>query len=97
MIDTAAVGTTIRSGGAVAKLQAGDETVEVRSPITGKITSLRVQTGQNVTAGAEIATLAPEAGAALDATGDTGSAQRHRDRAELQLRRELAARGIVAG
>jgi len=60
VIDTAAVGTTIRSGGAVAKLQAGDETVEVRSPITGKITSLRVQTGQNVTAGAEIATLAPE-------------------------------------
>src|ERR1700733_6885982 len=60
VIDTAAVGTTIRSGGAVAKLQAGDETVELRSPITGKITSLRVQTGQNVTAGAEIATLAPE-------------------------------------
>ncbi len=60
VIDAAAVGTTIRSGGAVAKLQAGDETVEVRSPITGKITSLRVQTGQNMTAGEEIATLAPE-------------------------------------
>jgi len=44
-----------------------------------------------------IATLAPEARTALDSTGDTGSARRHRERAELQLRRELAARGIIAG
>jgi hypothetical protein len=44
-----------------------------------------------------IATLAPEARAALDSTDDTGSARRHRERAELQLRRELAARGIIAG
>ncbi len=34
--------------------------MEVRSPITGKISNLRVQTGQSVTSGAEIATLAPE-------------------------------------
>ena len=60
VIDTAAVGTTIRSGGAVAKLQAGDETLEVRSPITGKLSNLQVQAGQSVTAGAEVATLAPE-------------------------------------
>jgi hypothetical protein len=46
---------------------------------------------------AAVATLAPEARVALDSTDDTGSARRHRDRAELQLRRELAARGIVAG
>jgi hypothetical protein len=44
-----------------------------------------------------IATLAPEARGALDSTDDTGSARRHRERAELQLRRELAARGIIAG
>jgi len=44
-----------------------------------------------------IATLAPEARAALDSNDDTGSARRHRERAELQLRRELAARGIIAG
>jgi biotin carboxyl carrier protein len=60
IIDTAAVGTTIRSGGAVAKLQAGDQTIEVRSPITGTLSALDVQSGQSVTAGAEIATLAPE-------------------------------------
>lgn len=46
---------------------------------------------------AVIATLAPEARAALDSTEDNASARRHRDRAELQLRRELVARGIVAG
>ena len=46
---------------------------------------------------AVIATLAPEARAALDSSEDTAGAKRHRERAELQLRRELAARGIVAG
>jgi hypothetical protein len=45
---------------------------------------------------AAIATLAAELRAALDSTDDTGGARRHRARAELQLRRELAARGIVA-
>jgi hypothetical protein len=44
-----------------------------------------------------IATLALEARTALDSTDDSGSARRHRDRAELQLRRELGARGILAG
>jgi len=46
---------------------------------------------------AVIATLSPEARAALDSTEDSASARRHRARAELQLRRQLAARGIVAG
>jgi hypothetical protein len=46
---------------------------------------------------AVIATLAPDARASLDSTENSASARRHRDRAELQLRRELAARGIVAG
>jgi hypothetical protein len=44
-----------------------------------------------------ISTLAPEARAALDSIDGTGSARRHRERAELQLRRELAARGIITG
>jgi len=46
---------------------------------------------------AVIATLGPETRAALDSTEDSARAKRHRERAELQLRRELAARGIVAG
>jgi hypothetical protein len=44
-----------------------------------------------------IATLAPEARVALDSSEDDDGPQRHRERAELQLRRELVARGIVAG
>jgi len=46
---------------------------------------------------AVIATLAPEASAALDSNEDSGSSRRHRARAELQLRRQLVARGIIAG
>ena len=46
---------------------------------------------------AVIATLALESRVALDSSEDTASAKRHRERAELQLRRELVARGIVAG
>jgi hypothetical protein len=46
---------------------------------------------------AVIAPLAPETRTAIDSAEDNATARRHRDRAELQLRRELAARGIVAG
>jgi len=59
VVDVAAVGTTIRSGGAVAKLQSGDQTLDLRSPITGKINAVRVQSGQTVSSGEEIATLSP--------------------------------------
>jgi hypothetical protein len=44
-----------------------------------------------------VATLAPDVRAALDSPADNSSAKRHRERAELDLRRELAARGILAG
>jgi hypothetical protein len=46
---------------------------------------------------AVIATLPRESRASLDSTEYSASARRHRERAELQLRRELVARGIVAG
>jgi hypothetical protein len=46
---------------------------------------------------AVIEALAPEARASLQSSEDGASARRHRERAELQLRRELVARGIVAG
>ncbi len=46
---------------------------------------------------AAIDALAPEAHAALDSTEKSARAKRHRKRAELQLRRELVARGIIAG
>jgi hypothetical protein len=46
---------------------------------------------------AAVATLTPDARAALDSTEESASARRHRERAELQLRRALVARGIIAG
>ena len=46
---------------------------------------------------AAIATLSPELRASLDSSDSTASARRSRERAELYLRRELVARGIVSG
>jgi hypothetical protein len=46
---------------------------------------------------AAIATLEPETRAAIDFTEDDPIANRHRERAEVRLRRELSARGILAG
>jgi hypothetical protein len=46
---------------------------------------------------AAIATLSPEQRASLDSSDSTASARRSRERAELHLRRELVARGIVSG
>lgn len=59
VIDSSAVGTTIHQAGIVAKLQAGDQTIEIRSPITGRLRTLSAQTGQTVEAGAELATIDP--------------------------------------
>ncbi len=59
VIDTSAVGTAIRQGGIVAKLQQGDQTIEIRSPITGRLGTLSAPTGQTVTAGVQIATIDP--------------------------------------
>jgi hypothetical protein len=59
VIDTSAVGTTIHQAGIVAKLQGGDQTIEIRSPITGRLRTLSAQTGQTVEAGAELATIDP--------------------------------------
>lgn len=46
---------------------------------------------------AAIAILSTEQRAALDSSDSTASARRSRERAELHLRRELVARGIVSG
>lgn len=59
VIDADRPGTAIRQGGLIAKLQNGHQTVEVRSPISGRIRTLFAQTGQKINAGAEIATIDP--------------------------------------
>ena len=57
--DSSSLGTPIHQGGIIAKLESGGQTVEVRSPISGRLRQLSVQTGQTVAAGDEIASLDP--------------------------------------
>ena len=59
VVDADRPGTAIRQGGLIAKLQNDQQTSEVRSPISGHIRNLFAQTGNRVTAGAEIATIDP--------------------------------------
>jgi Biotin-requiring enzyme len=59
VIDADTVGTAIRQGGIVAKLQAGGKIIELRSPISGRLHQLGVPVGQTVAAGAEIAIVDP--------------------------------------
>ncbi len=59
VVDADKAGTAIHQGGLIAKLQNDQQTVEVRSPIAGRIRTLFAQTGGSVNAGAEIATIDP--------------------------------------
>ena len=60
VVDSDRPGTAIHQGGLVAKLATTDasQTVELRSPIPGRIRSV-AQTGANVAAGAEVAVIDP--------------------------------------
>jgi len=57
--DTDKIGTAIHKGGLVAKLQEGQQTTELRSPIGGRIHTVFVPPGTRVAAGTEIATVDP--------------------------------------
>jgi biotin carboxyl carrier protein len=59
VVDVTAVGTSVRQGGLLAKLQLDRESAEVRSPIAGRVRSLAVQSEQQVPAGATVATVSP--------------------------------------
>jgi HEAT repeat len=59
VVDTDKAGTAIHQGGLIAKIQNGDLTREIRSPISGRIQNLFVVTGANVAAGAEVASVEP--------------------------------------
>src|SRR5216684_3651668 len=68
VLDTDKVGTVIHQGGLIAKLQVDrsavahkirQETIEIRSPISGRIRTLSVAAGATVTAGAEVAIVDP--------------------------------------
>ena len=57
--DSSALGTPIHQGGIIAKIESEGKTVEVRSPISGRLRELSAQTGQTVSAGGAIASLDP--------------------------------------
>jgi multidrug efflux pump subunit AcrA (membrane-fusion protein) len=59
IIDASVVGIAIRQGGIVAKLQTADHTVEIRSPVTGRLRELHAQVGQDVAAGDVVAVIDP--------------------------------------
>jgi hypothetical protein len=62
VMDTATVGTAIHQGGLIAKLQDvgdGQQTRELRSPITGRVRTLSTATGASVVPGTAIATVEP--------------------------------------
>lgn len=59
VVDVDHTGTSIRQGGLIARLQDGDNTTDVRSPIGGRIRTLSIAKGASVAAGSEIATVDP--------------------------------------
>jgi biotin carboxyl carrier protein len=61
VVDTDHAGTAIHQGGLIAKLQAGQKITEVRSPINGRIRTLFVATGAEVSLGQELADVDPGA------------------------------------
>lgn len=62
VMDSALSGTSVHQGGLIAKLENNGQEVEVRSPIAGRIRALSAQRGQNVAAGATLATIDPGTG-----------------------------------
>jgi hypothetical protein len=59
VIDLDGIGTAVHQGGLVAKLEGGDTTTEVRSPMAGRLSSLAAQIGDQLDAGSDLATLEP--------------------------------------
>ena len=60
IVDVSTAGMTIHQGGIVAKLESGGQTIEVRSPISGRLHPSAARAGQEVSATAEIAAIDPE-------------------------------------
>jgi len=58
VVDAAASGTAVRDGGLVLKFVTNENTSEIRSPIAGRVRSVAA-TGQNVAAGAQVASIEP--------------------------------------
>jgi biotin carboxyl carrier protein len=60
IVDTGKLGAAVHQNGLIAKVESAGQIREIRSPITGRIRSLSVQSGRMVTSGQEVAIIAPE-------------------------------------
>jgi biotin carboxyl carrier protein len=59
LVDAATPGTSVRQNGLLAKIQSGDQSVEVRSPLAGKVRSVSVENGPDVSEGKLLAVVEP--------------------------------------
>ncbi|MBV8050603.1 MAG: hypothetical protein JOZ80_05410 [Acidobacteriaceae bacterium] len=59
IVDAGVIGIAVHQGGMIAKLQSAERTLEIRSPITGRLRELRAQIGQSVAPGDVVATIDP--------------------------------------
>jgi len=59
VIDIDKIGTPVRQGGLIVKIQEGERTTEIRAPITGRIRTLSVTIGATVPAGTDVAAIDP--------------------------------------
>jgi len=59
VLDAGKVDTPIHQGGLVAKIQSGSQTIELRSPIGGRIARVFAGKGANIAAGTEVARIEP--------------------------------------
>jgi len=59
VIDAGKLETAVHQGGLVAKIQSGNQTIEMRSPISGRIQQVFAGKGVAVAAGAEVARVEP--------------------------------------
>jgi hypothetical protein len=57
VMDTSVAGTVVHQGGVILKLKEGEQTIEVRSPIYGRLRAVSARPGLTITGGNEIATV----------------------------------------
>src|SRR5258707_7387972 len=70
VIDIDKIGTSVRQGGLIAKLNDGERRTEIRSPISGRIRTISVATGATVADGREVRTMDPGSGQVWEAHRD---------------------------
>ena len=61
VVDVASAGTAVREGGLLVQIETGGKTLDVRSPINGRVRMVNAQKNSQVAAGSEVAVVDPAA------------------------------------